>query len=429
MKNRIILLSLTICAGMFLFSCNSNDPDLPPDNTPRKQSKSTKRGVSYNFAGYPDEDMALLSPGVTWFYNWGSKLSSIIDYSAGFYDLTFFPMAWKDINEAEIRAYKALHPECRYLLAYNEPNLTDQANMTPREAAEKWPRLLALAKELELEIVSPAMNYGTLPNYGDPIVWLDEFFSLIDSNDIYAISIHCYMGSTSALKSYVERFKKYGKPIWMTEFCAWENNITSPEAQMKFMSEAVCYMELDPDVERYAWFIPKGGGLAEVYPYMFLIDKNYPPQLTECGEVYVNMSTLDKKVYAEAGQQIEAEHYTNCNLSESIGQKGYSIPVHIRPTTDTEGGLDIYDFTENKWVEYQIQSTKKHNYDFSIRYQSGLDTEMTIYLNGNIADFVSLPESGSWNTCTTSLTIPEGKHTIRLEVTEGNTGINWIKFQ
>lgn len=425
MKNTIKNIFLVIIL-LHQTACNKSDFIVP--ESPRVQAKSLKRGVSYNFQGYPNEEMALLSNGISWFYNWGSTLPSSIDHSAKFYDLLYFPMAWDDVDVNALCKYKSSHPECRYLLAYNEPNLTDQAKMTPRQASEKWPRLLAIAKELDLKIVSPAMNYGTLQNYNDPIVWLDEFFELIDIDDISAISIHSYMGHANALKSYVERFKKYEKPIWMTEFCAWDKNISSPESQMKFMSESVCYMELEPAIERYAWFIPKGDEAVDAYPFMYLITKELPFELTDCGKVYVGMSTLDKNVYAVNGQKIEAEHFTNCNLSSSIGQDDFSIPVHFRPTTDESGKLDIYNFTDEKWVEYQIDLPEERTYQFDIRYLSISDTEMTVYLNNNILNFISLPESDSWDTFTSSVPLTKGKHTVRLHVTQGNTSLNWIKI-
>ena len=397
-------------------------------NAPRQQAKSEKRGVSYDFKGYPDERMAILSPAVTWFYSWGISLHPDIAHSAKFHDLTFIPMAWNNVDADALRSYVAQHPECKYLLAYNEPNLTDQANMTPSQAAEKWPKLLEVAKELNLKIVSPAMNYGTLSGYGDPLKWLDEFFTLINPNDIEAISIHCYMGNASALKSYVERFKKYGKPIWMTEFCAWEN-VSSAKAQAEFMSEAVTYMELDPDVERYAWFIPISKIATNDFPYMQLLTKTIPVELTDCGKVYVEMSTFDKKAYSLAGQKIESEHFTDCNVSQSLGKTGFSRPVHFRPSADTEEGLDIYNFSEGKWVEYQVELTEDRVYNLSLRHIVVLKTDMSIYVDGKIAEFAAFEPSEVWSTSIFPIQISAGKHTLRLEVTAGNCALNWIKIE
>ena len=38
--------------------------------------------------------------------------------------------------------------------------------------------------------------------------------------------------------AFLDKFKKYGKPIWLTEFCNWANNNISADAQMKYMVEA-----------------------------------------------------------------------------------------------------------------------------------------------------------------------------------------------
>jgi len=48
--------------------------------------------------------------------------------------------------------------------------------MTPAQAAESWPKLKALAQDCGLKIVSPAMNYGTMPGYENPTRWFEEFF-------------------------------------------------------------------------------------------------------------------------------------------------------------------------------------------------------------------------------------------------------------
>ncbi|MDR1654206.1 MAG: DUF5010 C-terminal domain-containing protein [Prevotellaceae bacterium] len=427
MKNIQIFL-FTVAIIMFV-ACNKTggEPE-PPETVHYEQAKSPKRGVSYSFAGFPDEDMALLSPAATWFYNWGIDLNANIDHSADFYDIAYVPMAWNGVNENALRKWVAANPDCKYILAFNEPNLTDQANMTPSQAADRWGQLANIAKELNLKIVSPAMNYGTLANYSDPIKWLDEFFAMINPDDIYAIAIHCYMGSAGAMKSYVERFKKYGKPIWMTEFCAWENTASST-AQMQFMSEAIIYMELDSAIERYAWFIPKWDrtGVEET-PYMQLITKTYPPELTERGKVFTAMSACDKYYYALAGKQIEAEHFTNCNLSQWTNRTGFARSVHFRPTTDQSGGLDIYNFTNEIWVEYQAELTQDATYNIELRNIAALDTDLNIYIDGKIAEFASLAQTQTWTTSVFPVQISKGRHIIRLEVTDGNCALNWIKI-
>ncbi|GHV87704.1 hypothetical protein AGMMS50267_00640 [Spirochaetia bacterium] len=390
-----------------------------------------KRGVSYGFSERnAGDDMDLFGGGIKWFYNWASRPKKVVDREATAHNIAFIPMGWSNVDEDALRAYKRNHPECEYLLAYNEPNLTDQANMTPAQAAKKWPRLLAIAKELDLKVVSPAMNFGTLKGYSHPIKWLDEFFNQkgVSLDDVSAIAIHCYMQDAGAMKWYVGIFKKYGKPIWMTEFCAWEK-IANVNQQMVYMSEAIPYLELDPQVERYAWFIPKGGDVANK-PYNKLLTNTIPPQLTDLGRIYLNMGPADQDIYVRSGQQIEAEHFTNNNVSTSINKDGFSRPVHFRISTDAAGGiLDIYDFTAEKWVEYQVEVPADKTYNLTLRNTASRATAMTIYVDGSAASAISLPQTDTWRTGTFPIHLTAGRHSIRLEVSDGDCALNWLKVE
>lgn len=419
-----------LLSGIMLatFACSTEEPQ--QQVTEVYQQRSPKRGVSYNFSIL--DDTKLLSPGVSWFYNWAPDVSSSLNVAVIDGKIDFFPMAWNGSFDAtRIRNYKAAHPECEYILGFNEPNLTDQANMTPTVAAEKWVPLAALAKELNMKIISPAMNYGTLAGYGDPIVWLDEFFTKVPLSEIDGIAIHCYMGNASALASYVKRFKKYGKPIWMTEFCAWEKNITSVATQMNFMSEAVNYLECNPDVARYAWFIPRGSGAVESYPYMQLLTKTTPYDLSALGKVFANMSTLDKTVYYPETQQIPAEHYSSLSLEEAVAAGNWGTPVHLRLTTDVDGVLDVTDLNSDMWLEYLVQTTTIQNPKIELRYASLYNANISILVDGTAVATVTLPKTGAdnvWATMSTALPMSIGKHTIRILNTYGGTSLNWIRI-
>jgi hypothetical protein len=432
MRKKIAYNSVILVAFInLLVACGTNIPNNPNEDpvvNPKQQQRSAKRGVSYSFSII--DDAKLLGPGVSWFYNWGPDISSTLNTAATGNKIDFIPMAWNGVFDANrIRSFKASHPECEYILGFNEPNLTDQANMTPTVAAEKWAPLAALAKELNMKLISPAMNYGTLTDYGDPIVWLDEFFTKVPLSSIDGIAIHCYMGNASALASYVKRFKKYGKPIWMTEFCAWEKNITSVAAQMNFMSEAVNFLECNPDVARYAWFIPRGSGAVESYPYMQLLTKTTPYDLSVLGKVFVNMSTLDKTTYYPERQQIPAESYSSTNTEADIKAGNWNTPVHFRPTTDVDGVLDVIDFNSDMWLEYLVETTTIQSPKINLRYTSLYNATIEISVDGTVVATISMAKTGAdnaWQTATTSIPMSIGKHTIRIKNTYCGTSLNWI---
>ena len=164
--------------AIFLVACTpggQNSPDNPTKPSPMQ--KSPKRGVSFDFKKI--DDLPLLSPAISWSYNWGNDQNASAALWFDTNEMDFCPMCWNNSYSADkIREYVKEHPNTKYLLGFNEPNLTDQCNMTPSQAAQYWPQVVALAKELNLSLVSPAMNYGTLAGYHDPVKWLDEFFAL-----------------------------------------------------------------------------------------------------------------------------------------------------------------------------------------------------------------------------------------------------------
>lgn len=384
------------------------------------QKKSPKRGVSFNFGQLPDNDIPLLGPSCSWSYNWGSSTSNQAFQLFEQYDMDFCPMAWNaNWNENTFRQFKQLHPECEYILAYNEPNLTDQANMVPSKAAEDWPRLVAIAKELNMKLIAPAMNYGTLQGYHDPWKWYDEFFSQpgVSWDDVDGIALHCYMGSAQAMKGFVDGFKKYGKPIWLTEFCNWANNNISADAQMKYLVEALNLLEADDAVFRYAWFIPRGNGDAQCHNSLLMSQK--PFGLTDLGNVFVNMSTQDKTLWYKPEQVIPAEHYN-----------GVSGNVHLSPCTDATGILQLTDLKKDTRVEYQIELPEDDTYTLELRYNTYYQSPLMVLLDGKELGILELENTDyNWKNRLVDIPLPAGKHTLALT---GSTAfpvtLNWLRI-
>ena len=391
--------------------------------------RSAKRGVGYSFGQFPNEDVSALAPFISWCYNWGSYPSS--EEISNFLDaaqIEYIPMAWNGVNEQQIRAYKKSHPQCKYILAFNEPNLTDQANMTPQKAAEKWPALKSLADELGLKIVSPAMNYGTLAGYSDPVKWLDEFFELVPKSDMCAIALHCYMASASAMYSYIHKFDKYQLPIWMTEFCAWDNpSPSSVQGQTDYMNEAVIMLEADPNVERFAWFIPRASGAVDSYPYMQLLSKTDIGELSIQGQIFGAISSLDAQTWLSSEVPILPNTYCSSSAVEAIRNGHFEAAPYLRASTDCAGELMLCNFTTDKWLEYQID-VKQAKKTMVLRYLAITGSVLTLYVDGVEQQTINLPWSDmKWETAEINLPITTGKHTVRL-LSKGNLYLSWFKL-
>ena len=398
-------------------ACNPSEPQ-DETNVVDRMPKSAKRGVSFSFTQLTD--LPLLSPYISWDYNWGNTPS---DEAALWFDaneMDFCPMCWNgNYNADRIRAFVAAHPKTKYLLAFNEPNLTDQANMTPEQAAALWSPVVALAKELNLKLVSPAMNYGTLAGYSDPIKWLDEFFAQpnVSLDDIDAIAVHCYMASPSSVQGYIERFEKYDKPIWLTEFCAWDPVPSGYPTQMNYMCAVLHYLETHETVERYAWFMPRMSGKVESVPYNQLLTHDSPAELTELGKLFCWFSPMNDKVWIRANRPIYAHEY----------MKVKNNAMNLRPATDAEA-LEITSFAAGQEISYQIyvpQDAKQ----VTLQYCGYSNSICEILVDGVSQNYLDLPRNGSsteWVDATTSASLSAGKHTLTLSLVSGSCSLKSI---
>jgi hypothetical protein len=255
-------------------------------------AKSPKRGVAYDLAD--PLDFAALSPGVSWWYNWGAKPNAMVpaDYIAQ-YGMDYYPMVWNgNYKAADIVAFLQANPAVKYLLVINEPNLTGQANLTPQQAAALWPGFESIAAQTGVKIVGPQITWGTMPNYTDPVMWLDAFYAAYQAANggrnpqIDYLGFHWY---DYGLSGQLDRLAKYGKPFWVTEFANWHSQndgaqidtLAKQEAQMKDM---VNTCETRSDVFRYAWFTGRWNN--DVHFTSLL---GTPGQLTDLGKLYLSL--------------------------------------------------------------------------------------------------------------------------------------------
>ena len=255
-------------------------------------TKSSKRGIAYDLADAAD--FAALSPGVSWWYNWSPNpnTKAPADYLAQ-YGMDFYPMLWNgNFDAAQIQAAFLANPRIKYMLVLNEPNLTSQANMTPQQAAALWPTYEAISAATGVKIVGPAITWGTMSGYNDPVVWLDAFYAAYQAANnnrtpqIDYLAFHWY---DYGLDGQLNRLSKYGKPFWVTEFANWHSQtdgaqITTLAQQEAQMTDMVATCEGRADVFRYAWFT---GRVTNDVHYSSLLGAS--GQLTGLGQLYLTL--------------------------------------------------------------------------------------------------------------------------------------------
>ncbi|MCX6919405.1 MAG: glycosyl hydrolase [Verrucomicrobia bacterium] len=230
------------------------------DTSADKAERITKKGFGLpERKGMDAHHLELLKVG--WYYNWGdsTKLTT---------PAQFVPMVYSGHRDPPKSKEKVL-------LGFNEPDHAKQADMTPAEALEKWPALVAKSQML----VAPALAGNPLKSE-----WLAAF--LKSDPKVDAIALHWYKGADSAkfIKDLEEIHAHFKKPIWVTEF-APQTAADSAESPTKFtqakvnafIEETTAFMEKTPWVQRYAWHHSGVGTSA-----LFTKDG----QLSETGKAY-----------------------------------------------------------------------------------------------------------------------------------------------
>jgi hypothetical protein len=280
--------------SLLLLSCGKEDTTTnPPDDGTIK--KSSKRGLAYNLTDAADLDT--LKSGVSWWYNWYYTTTAPANYFDD-YQMEFIPMLWggntSNNDMTAVKNFILNHPEVKYLLVMNEPNLTDQANRTPEQAAVDWLKYEQVVNDLAAQqrtvyLVGPAMTWGTMPNYSDPVVWLDAFYNAYKSANsgrppkIDYLAFHWY---DYGLAAQLDRLQKYGKQIWLTEMANWNPQINSYQKQAVQMVEMINICETRADVFRYAWFIGRGTYPDNKFTYLF---NPSPGELNDLGKLYLSL--------------------------------------------------------------------------------------------------------------------------------------------
>ena len=215
------------------------------------QPADSKKGVSaWSFNGVGE---ALARSGASWYYTWSSG-----DPIASPPGVQFVPMIWgaRSVTTATLTQVRN---EGHYLLAFNEPDNPGQSNMTPSQALQLWPRLMATGMSLG----SPAVATDAATPGG----WLDQFMrgAVARGYRVNFITVHWYGAdfatgpAVQQLQAYLQAiYARYHLPVWLTEFAlirfGTSASFPSPGQQAAFITAATAMLQRLKFVQRYAWF-------------------------------------------------------------------------------------------------------------------------------------------------------------------------------
>jgi hypothetical protein len=208
----------------------------------------------------------IASVNPSWYYNWGLvPLAGLT--------IPFVPMSWG------ARSMPAGGFDAPVLLGFNEPDRSDQSNLTFSDAEVLWPSLYAQGRRLG----SPA----TAENCSKLGSWLDQFAKGGAQFDFVCVHWYAPPNVDSFLKQIDAVYMKYKLPIWITEFAVadWAGKYPGgyPVDQVKaFMTAACAGLEARSYVERYSWKTRSTSDAALGTSALF----NDDGSLTELGLIY-----------------------------------------------------------------------------------------------------------------------------------------------
>ncbi|KAJ7795660.1 hypothetical protein B0H14DRAFT_2532203 [Mycena olivaceomarginata] len=219
------------------------DPGLSEFWEPASPTATGQRGLAWPSDNNFDPAI-FASSKVGFLYNWGHS------NTPKNHDFPFYVMQWNAAGittlEADARAAGATT-----ILAFNEPDLGSQANMTPESAASLYKQYIHPLSAKGFKLATPAVTNGGAPT---GLAWLDSFLAACSGCAYDYIAVHWYGGWIDDFTEFIEGAKKYGKPIYLTEFgLAWDADAQASNYE-EFLPLALSYLDSEPAVAKYAFF-------------------------------------------------------------------------------------------------------------------------------------------------------------------------------
>lgn len=218
-----------------------------------------KRGAAYN-------DPATVEPlsdtgTVSWAYNWGMAETASLPLG-----IEFVPMlARADFDGWNTSLETARLTGSTYILGFNEPDMTSQANLSPSVAAGYYKKYIT-PHQGKFRLLSPAVTSSTSAGMG--LQWLDSFMKACASCDISGMAVHWYGDSADEFKSFVKKAILFAQAhelseVWVTEFAlnADTHAVTDQTSAVRFIEDVTSWLDKQSSVARYSYFMCAEGYL------------------------------------------------------------------------------------------------------------------------------------------------------------------------
>ena len=243
-------------------------PVAAPQNVAKSTSSGGKRGLAYNPTS-PDLSIFEGFSEITWGYNWDSAPAGLPSQFQ--YVPTLFSTASDHTTQWAANVQAATSGSgTSYLMSFNEPDQpAPQADMPVGVAVAAWNQYMAPYASDNVKLGSPSVSNGVGTNSatGQPmgLDWLTPFLQQCSGCPISFVPVHWYgCGGGCDVQNDISAFKTDignvitaagGLPVWITEFATNSGDPTT------FMNEVLPWLDSEPGVERYAYFMVEDGVL------------------------------------------------------------------------------------------------------------------------------------------------------------------------
>jgi hypothetical protein len=205
----------------------------------------------------------LVTIGASWYYNWTTSPGNCKNSQ-------FVPMVWGHTGNEQSATGVANEVDglvtagYRYLLGFNEPDNSGQANITVANAVALWPSFNNPGAILG----SPATQANTTG-----LAWFSaasppSFMTQVNADTtgnlrVDFIDAHWYGWNAGSCEPNAATFEAYlrqieavpgNRPIWITEFGCLNLSAPTVDVIQSFLRGAITMLAKHPRVARYAWY-------------------------------------------------------------------------------------------------------------------------------------------------------------------------------
>ncbi|KAI0786318.1 glycosyl hydrolase catalytic core-domain-containing protein [Abortiporus biennis] len=187
---------------------------------------------------------------VQWYYTWSpSPVNSDLEFVLMLWGSAQISQ-WQSTIQRTIQTHHVTH-----ILGFNEPQQSDQSNITPNDAALIWKQQIEPLKAQEIYLGSPAPSSAPSGRQ-----WLLDFLAACQGEcTVDFIALHWYDINSTAFIQYLEDFHDtFQRPLWVTEWACQNYNQVDQQCSLQdsidFMNATQAFMDATDWVERYAWF-------------------------------------------------------------------------------------------------------------------------------------------------------------------------------